>query len=101
MNRSKPTQPTFGRIELSAIKLPAVCDTLASDTLKTEMSDVCGVATVEIDAAEVEKIGQACLQLLVAASRSSGGIAIKNPSEAFAASADLAGLASVLALESE
>ncbi|WP_375289083.1 STAS domain-containing protein [Qipengyuania sp.] len=81
------------------IKMPAVCDSLASEALKTEMSDVCGIGVIEVDASDVEKIGQACFQVLVAAARTSGGIAIKNPSENFTSAVALTGLAGVLSLE--
>ncbi len=45
-----------------------------------------------VDAARVERIGQAMLQLLVSAARSEGGIAVQQPSPAFTAALVLTGL---------
>lgn len=81
------------------IKLPAVCDSLASEVLKAELIELCGVSAVEVDASEVSKMGQACLQVLVSAARTSGGISLRNPSDEFGAAVALTGLTGVLGLE--
>ena len=78
------------------IALPPVCDRAAALALYPELSEALGATALVIDAARVERIGQAMLQLLVSAARSEGGIAIQSPSEAFTAALKLAGLEQVV-----
>lgn len=78
------------------ITLPSKCDRAAASALAPEMCDALGDHPVAIDAAGVERIGQAMLQLLVSAARTEGGIALANPSEPFTAAVRLAGLEAIL-----
>lgn len=78
------------------IALPPVCDRSAAAALYPEIAESLGAVPLIIDAARVEKIGQAMLQLLVSAARSEGGIAIHQPSAAFTAALALTGLAPVV-----
>lgn len=78
------------------IALPPVCDRSAAAALYPEIAESLGAAPLAIDAAGVEKIGQAMLQLLVSAARTEGGITIHAPSPAFAAALALTGLAHVV-----
>lgn len=78
------------------IALPPVCDRAAAAAIYPELSESLGAHALVIDAARVERIGQAMLQLLVSAARTEGGIAIHAPSEAFAAALRLAGLEQVV-----
>ncbi|MEQ8410845.1 MAG: STAS domain-containing protein [Erythrobacter sp.] len=81
---------------MQTITLPSKCDRAAASALVPEMCDALGDHPVAVDAAKVERIGQAMLQLLVSAARTEGGIALTNPSEPFAAAVRLAGLEPVL-----
>jgi anti-anti-sigma regulatory factor len=74
------------------ITLPTICDRSAAIALFPELADSLGPVPLAIDAARVERIGQAMLQMLVSAARSEGGIAIQNPSQAFIAALQLTGL---------
>lgn len=67
------------------ITLPPICDRGAAAALTPELAEALGPAPLAVDASRVERIGQAMLQLLVSASRTEGGIAIHQPSPAFAA----------------
>jgi anti-anti-sigma regulatory factor len=78
------------------IALPPVCDRAAAAALYPELTEGIGAHPLPIDAARVERIGQAMLQLLVSAARSEGGITILAPSEAFTAALRLTGLESVV-----
>jgi len=78
------------------ITLPPICDRSAAAALYPEIAESLGPAPLAIDAAKVERIGQAMLQLLVSAARTEGGIAIHQPSEAFTAALRLAGLDHIL-----
>lgn len=78
------------------ITLPAICDRSAAAALYPEIAESLGAAPLPVDAARVERIGQAMLQLLVSAARSEGGIAIRHPSDAFTAALRLAGLDHIL-----
>lgn len=78
------------------ITLPPVCDRGAAAALYPEFAELLGAVPLAVDASRVEKIGQAMLQLLVSAARSEGGIAIHQPSGAFAAALALTGLDDVL-----
>lgn len=74
------------------ITLPPICDRSAAAALYPELAESLGPAPLAVDAARVEKIGQAMLQMLVSAARSEGGIAIHQPSKAFTAALVLTGL---------
>jgi anti-anti-sigma regulatory factor len=67
------------------ITLPPICDRSAAAALYPEFAESLGPAPLGVDAAKVERIGQAMLQLLVSAARTEGGIAIHQPSPAFTA----------------
>lgn len=74
------------------ITLPPICDRSAAAALYPELAESLGPAPLAVDAARVERIGQAMLQLLASAARSEGGIAIHQPSQTFTAALRLAGL---------
>jgi len=78
------------------ITLPPICDRSAAAALYPEIAEALGTAALAIDASQVERIGQAMLQLLVSAARSEGGIAIHQPSSAFTAALQLTRLDHVL-----
>ncbi|UYV14372.1 STAS domain-containing protein [Porphyrobacter sp. ULC335] len=78
------------------ITLPPVCDRGAAAALYPEFAESLGPAPLVVDAARVERIGQAMLQLLVSAARSEGGIAIREPSAAFTAALHLTRLEHVV-----
>jgi anti-anti-sigma regulatory factor len=81
------------------LTLPPICDRSAAAALYPELAEALGVAPLMIDAAQVERIGQAMLQLLASAARSEGGIAIHQPSPAFRAALALTGLDHVVSEE--
>ena len=78
------------------ITLPPICDRSAAAALYPEVAEALGPMPLAIDAARVERIGQAMLQLLVSAARSEGGIAVRNPSPALSAALALTGLDHVI-----
>ena len=78
------------------IMLPSICDRSAAAALYPELAESLGPAPLAVDAARVERIGQAMLQLLVSAARSEGGIVVHQPSPAFTAALRLTGLDHVL-----
>jgi anti-anti-sigma regulatory factor len=78
------------------LTLPPVCDRSAAAALYSEIAESLGPTPLAVDAARVERIGQAMLQLLVSAARSEGGIAICQPSPAFSAALRLTGLDHVM-----
>ncbi len=70
------------------VKLPARCATTVAEDLRVELVLACERdGGIEIDAGEVESLGQAVLQLLVAAKAEAAAsglpFAITNPSPAF------------------
>ncbi|HWW65169.1 MAG TPA: STAS domain-containing protein [Sphingomonadaceae bacterium] len=69
------------------LKLPAHCGTTEAEDLRIRLVLACDVdGVIEIDAGEVESIGQAVLQLLVAAKAEAADslpFTIVNPSPAF------------------
>jgi anti-anti-sigma regulatory factor len=81
---------------VQTITLPSKCDRAAASALVPDLSDAIGAQPLTVNAAQVERIGQAMLQLLVSAARTEGGIALTDPSEPFAAAVKLAGLEAVL-----
>ncbi len=71
------------------VKLPARCATTVAEDLRVQLVLACERdGGIEIDASEVESLGQAVLQLLVAAQAEAAAsglpFAITNPSPAFA-----------------
>jgi anti-anti-sigma regulatory factor len=84
---------------VTTIALPRTCDRAAARALLPDIRDAVGPQPAVVDASAVERIGQAMLQLLVAAARSESGITLAAPSTAFAEAATLAGLAAVLGCE--
>lgn len=88
------------------IRLPVHGTTVTAEDLRVRMvlaSDFDGA--IEIDADEVESVGQAVLQLLLAAKAEADanghGFAIHNPSPAFAARLRACGLADAMGLNVE
>ncbi|UYY59658.1 STAS domain-containing protein [Sphingomonas sp. S2-65] len=88
-----------------AVRLPAHGTTVTADDLRVglvlaaDQND-----TIEVDASDVESVGQAVLQLLVAAraeaSASGQGFRIANPSQAFVERVKSCHLAHAVGLES-
>ncbi len=74
----------------AAVKLPAYCNTAAAADLHPVLVEACsGDTPVAIDASEVESLGQAVIQLLVAAAADADShrgppVAVIHPSAAFA-----------------
>ena len=77
---------------MNTIALPASCDRAATKALYTEICEALGPAPLTIDASAVERVGQAMLQVLIAAGRSDGGIVIDQPSAAFCEAVKMVGL---------
>lgn len=77
---------------MNMITLPACCDRAAAMALYPDICDALGPTALSVQASAVEKIGQAMLQLLLAAARSDGGIDISEPSTAFTDAVRLTGL---------
>lgn len=84
---------------MTIFALPPTCDRAAARALLPDIRDCLGPHPLMIDASAVERIGQAMLQVLVAAARTESGIAIASPSAAFAEALALTGLDTVLASE--
>ncbi|MGY6637455.1 MAG: hypothetical protein ABS49_07100 [Erythrobacter sp. SCN 62-14] len=84
---------------MTTLALPPNCDRAAARALLPDIRDALGPHSLTIDASAVERIGQAMLQVLVAAARSESGITIARPSAAFTEMLRLTGLDSVLASE--
>lgn len=84
---------------MTTLALPRNCDRAAARALLPDIQDAIGPQPLVIDASAVERIGQAMLQVLVAAARSDSGITLAAPSSAFAEAAALTGLAEVLGCE--
>lgn len=85
------------------VRLPAHCSTVAADELRIQLVIAADhAATIAIDASEVETIGQAVLQLLIAAraeaGRNGGVLALERPSAAFAERVTRCGLAGAIGL---
>ena len=77
---------------MNTLTLPASCDRAAAKAIYTDITEALGPSVLTIDAGEVEKIGQAMLQVLVAASKCDGGIAISQASPTFCETVKLTGL---------
>lgn len=89
-----------------SLRLPPLCATVEADDLRVRLvlaSDMDGETIV--DASEVESVGQAVLQLLVAAraeaKREGQQFLIVNPSPAFAARVAACGLGDAIGLAQE
>jgi anti-anti-sigma regulatory factor len=80
---------------MPAITLPPRCDRAAADALLPELIAASRSGKIEIDATQLEQVGQAMLQLLVSARASSGGAEI-TPSAALSEAARMSGLADAL-----
>jgi anti-anti-sigma regulatory factor len=84
---------------VTILVLPPTCDRAAARAFLPDIRDALGPNPMIVDASEVERIGQAMLQVLVAAARSDSGITIASPSAAFTEVLRLSGLDQVLASE--
>ncbi len=87
---------------MDAIALPPVLDTPAAAPLRRMLIDAIGDgAPVTLDASGVERVGQACLQVLASAEATAADrgvpFRIHGAAPAFAEMASLAGLPSLLA----
>ena len=78
------------------LTLPTICDRAAARALHPDIRDAVGNEPLAIDASEVERIGQAMLQLLVSAANTDAGITIESPSTAVIEAMRTAGLETVL-----
>jgi len=100
-----PSQPDTLSVwaEGQPVRLPAHCGTTAAEDLRVRMVLACdGGDVVCIDASDVESIGQAVLQLLVAARAEAGSrFAVVHPSRAFIERVTACRLASALGLAEE
>ncbi|MCU0946663.1 MAG: STAS domain-containing protein [Porphyrobacter sp.] len=86
---------------MTTLVLPRTCDRAAARALLPDMRDAIGPQPVVVDASAVERIGQAMLQVLVAAARSESGITLTAPSRAVLEAAALTGLSGVLGCEGD
>ncbi|MEO0871440.1 MAG: STAS domain-containing protein [Pseudomonadota bacterium] len=84
---------------MNTLTLPANCDRAAAKVTFTDICEALGPSALTIDASGVEKIGQTMLQVLIAAGKCDGGIAITDPSPAFRETITLAGLETLLSEE--
>lgn len=75
--------------------LPEDCDRAAAVAILPDMVAASGAMPLEIDGTAVRRVGQAMLQVLLAARRSGAGVII-TPSDPFRETAQMAGLASAL-----
>ena len=84
----------------NTLSLPAVLDLAAATSLKADLEARLG-APLDVDAANVERVGGLCLQILLAASTASGradlGFRIVNASQAFRDDVKLMGADGLLA----
>ena len=80
---------------MTTIKLPPRCDRAAIQALVPDFVAAQSAGQFAIDASEVEQIGQAALQLLVAARKAGPGASIR-PSAALRDAAQITGLSTVL-----
>lgn len=84
---------------MQEITLPLRCDRMAAVAFYPELNDAVSAQTpIFIDGSDVEQIGQAMLQILVAATRNSDDLVIVNPSAEFEDAVRLAKLDEVLDL---
>lgn len=80
---------------MSTIKLPQRCDRAAVQAILPDFVAAMSGGRIDIDASEVEQVGQAALQLLVSARRTAPGAVIK-ASPPVREAAQLCGLVDVL-----
>jgi anti-anti-sigma regulatory factor len=88
------------------IRLPAHCSTVTADDLRVRLVLAAELGDgIAVDASEVESIGQAVIQLLIAAraeaEREGGTLTIDHPSPAFADRLARCGLADAIGLSSD
>lgn len=87
------------------LRLPAHCATVAASDLHGRLVRAAETDDVSVDASDVENVGQAVLQLLVAARREAEAngraFAIANPSPAFAERVRACGLGKAIGLPEE
>lgn len=81
------------------LTLPTLCDRAAARALHPDIRDAVGNDPLVIDAGEVQRIGQAMLQLLVSAANTDAGITLVSPSDAIIEALRTAGLERVLGEE--
>lgn len=102
MSQPTITDPPGG--SLHRIELPATLSTPACDALHRQLIEAAEAdAPVEIDASAVETVGQAALQLLVAARREvvgrGGSFAIAAPSASFHEQVERCGIGPLIGLD--
>lgn len=95
--------PSDAAVEGGPIRLPAHCTTVTAEDLRIRLVLAADFEErTEVDASQVESVGQAVLQLLVAAHREAAGagqpFAIIDPSPAFAARVTASRLADAIGL---
>lgn len=84
---------------MQEITLPSRCDRMAAAAFYPELNDAVGAPSpLRVDASNVEQIGQAMLQILVAAAQGSDEFEIADPSIEFEDAVRLAKLDEVLNL---
>jgi len=86
---------------MNTFTLPKICDRAAARSLHPDLRDAVGPEKLCIDASEVERVGQAMLQVLLSAAKSESGIVLTTPSEPFMAALRLTGLETALGVDIE
>ena len=99
-----PPLPDAYPVEDRSLRLPAHCTTVTAEETRIRLVLAADLdAAIEVDASEVESIGQATLQLLVAARAEAGGsgqrFAVVNPSPAFVSRVGACCLADAIGLD--
>lgn len=89
-----------------SLRLPAHCTTMIAEDLRVRMVLACELdGGIEVDASAVESVGQAVLQLLIAANaeaaRVGQSLSIVAPSEAFVSRVESCRLADAIGLRIE
>lgn len=82
---------------MQTIELPAHCDRNAAAALCPDLQEATEVGPVRVNAAKVERMSMAMLQLLLAARSSTHGLHIENASDAMREALSLTGQQSLLA----
>ncbi len=83
---------------MTAFPLPAILDTAAAPALRDALAErLAAGEPLSLDGSAVERIGQACLQVLIAAQATGAGFAITDASPALSDMTALAGLSPLLA----
>lgn len=80
---------------MNQVSLPSICDRAAAKAVRADFSEALAIEPVQVDASEVERMGEAVLQVLVSAAHSEGGITVVSPSEAFVETVAMVGLEDV------